>query len=120
MSREIRPTSDVACCLIGGHGAAALAMSQRIFDAAILRPEQVTISVNGAPVAAMPGESVASALLAAGFTTFRYSPRGATPRGPFCLMGVCQECMVTIEGRRAVACQESVRAGMIVDLDLPQ
>lgn len=95
-------------------------MPQRILDATILRPDQVTISVNGAPVAAMPGESIATALLAAGFTTFRNSPRSGTPRAPFCLMGVCQECVVAIDGRRAVACQESVRAGMIVELDLPR
>ena len=95
-------------------------MPQRIFDTTILRPEQVTISVNGTPVAAAPGETVATALLAAGFTTFRDSPRIGTPRGPFCLMGVCQECVVTIDGRRAVACQESVHAGMTIELDLPQ
>lgn len=120
MSREILSALSVACCPFGGHGAAALTMPHRILDATILRPEQVTIAVNGAPVAATPGESVATALLAAGMTVWRRSPRARTPRGAFCLMGVCQECIVRIDGRRAVACQESVRAGLIIELDWPQ
>ncbi len=120
MSREILQAGEIAVCTSRGHGADASAMPQRIFDAAILRPEQVTITVNGAPVAAMPGESVATALLAAGFTMFRRSPRAGTPRGPFCLMGVCQECVIAIDGRSAVACQELVRAGMDVGLEPPR
>jgi predicted molibdopterin-dependent oxidoreductase YjgC len=91
-------------------------MRLRIRDAAVQRPEQVTITVDGAPIAAWPGEMLASALLAASIRVFRRSPRAGTPRAPFCLMGACQECLVTCDGARVVACQEPVRAGMRVSL----
>lgn len=81
----------------------------------VARPEPVTISVDGRAIAAHPGESVATALLAAGLTTFRYSPRGGFPRAVFCMMGSCQECVVRIDGRRAPACQTPVAAGMAVE-----
>lgn len=81
----------------------------------VRRPEPVEIEVDGAPVAAYEGESVAAALLAAGVNVFRRTARGA-PRGPFCNMGVCFECLVTIDGvRRERACRSVVRAGMRVE-----
>lgn len=95
-------------------------MTARISDNRIERPTPTTILVDGAAVAAIPGESVAAALLAAGIIVFRHSPRDGTPRGPFCFMGVCQECVVTIDGRPAVACQQIVRDGMSVTLARPR
>lgn len=55
------------------------------------------LTVNDEQVSAAEGESVAAALLASGRWTFRRDEAGA-PRGPFCLMGVCQECLVEIDG----------------------
>ncbi len=72
----------------------------------------VVIDVDGAQVIAYEGETVAVALLAAGVRELRDSPGAGTPRGVFCLMGVCQECLLRIDGRRALACQEAVREGM--------
>jgi predicted molibdopterin-dependent oxidoreductase YjgC len=73
-----------------------------------------TILVDGAPVAARPGESVAAALLAAGVTGFRRTARGE-PRAPFCVMGACFECAVEIDGQPLVrACLAPVREGMAV------
>ena len=92
-------------------------MPRRILDAAIQAPEQVTILVDGVAVAAGAGESLAAALLVAGISTLRRSPRAGTPRGAFCLMGICQECLVRVDGRLALACQEPVRAGMTVARD---
>ena len=92
-------------------------MPRRILDDAIQAPEQVTILVDGVAVSAGPGESLAAALLVAGISTLRRSPRAATPRGAFCFMGTCQECLVRVDGRPALACQEPVRAGMIVARD---
>lgn len=68
--------------------------------------------VNDQPVAAVEGDTVAAALLAAGRWTFRRDQDGAA-RGPFCLMGVCQECLVEVDGvpnRRA--CLLPVAHGM--------
>jgi predicted molibdopterin-dependent oxidoreductase YjgC len=80
----------------------------------VKRPTPVTITVDGRPISAFAGESLAAALFAAGIRTLRRSPRAATPRGMFCLMGVCQECLVRLDGRRVTACEEPVREGMAI------
>jgi glycine/D-amino acid oxidase-like deaminating enzyme len=49
-------------------------------------------------IEALEGETIAAALSAAGITTFRHTPSGA-PRGLFCGMGACFDCVVTINGR---------------------
>lgn len=75
------------------------------------------LTVNDRPIAAAEGDTVAAALLASGRWTFRRD-RGGAPRGPFCLMGVCQECLVEIDGvpnRRA--CLLPVAQGMRVNCE---
>jgi NADPH-dependent 2,4-dienoyl-CoA reductase/sulfur reductase-like enzyme len=64
-------------------------------------------------IAASPGETVAAALLAAGETTFRRTREDA-PRGPFCGMGVCFDCLVTIDGETARACLVPAKPGAVV------
>jgi len=84
------------------------------FRAAHGKALSLRVVVNGQPVAAAEGDTVAAALLASGRSTFRRDQAGA-PRGPFCLMGVCQECLVEIDGvpnRRA--CLVPVAHGMRV------
>lgn len=78
------------------------------------QPTPVTIMVDGRPISAFAGESLAAALFAVGIRTLRRSPRAATPRGMFCLMGACQECLVWLDGRRVTACEEPVREGMAI------
>ncbi|MBI1777842.1 MAG: (2Fe-2S)-binding protein [Proteobacteria bacterium] len=90
-------------------------MSLRI-EGASRRSSPVTITVDGQPVAAFAGESVAAALLAAGIYRLRSSPLAASPRGMFCWIGICQECVVAIEGRTVPACQEPVREGLEIVL----
>lgn len=76
--------------------------------------------VDGLPVAALAGQTVAAALLAAGLRVFRYSAAGA-PRGLFCGMGVCFECLVTIDGLTGQrACITPARPGMRVRLGKPE
>jgi predicted molibdopterin-dependent oxidoreductase YjgC len=72
----------------------------------------VTLVVDGEPVQARAGQSVAAALLASGRRVLRSSPRLRRPRGIFCAMGVCQECVVIIDGRLRTSCTTLVRAGM--------
>lgn len=72
-----------------------------------------TITVDGSPLAAAEGESLAVALLQAGRMRFRDSCSGLG-RGPVCGMGTCYECLVLVDGRRVRACLEPVRAGMVV------
>jgi D-hydroxyproline dehydrogenase subunit gamma len=77
----------------------------------------VQFSVNGVVVPARTGQSVAAALLAFGIRRLRRSPRAGTPRGAFCLMGVCQECLIEIDGRLEQACMARVLPGMAVTID---
>lgn len=81
------------------------------------RGAPVTLRVDGRAVPAFVGESVATALLAAGIRALRSSPAGA-PRGLFCGMGICQECVVEIDGAAMPACQVRVRDGLSVRLRL--
>lgn len=69
---------------------------------------------DGKPIDAFTGESVASALLAAGVASLRASPRGGLPRATFCWMGICQECTVVVDGVRRPACRTELRDGMVV------
>ncbi len=76
----------------------------------------LTIWWDGRELAARPGDSVAVALLAAGITTTRATPVSGAPRGPFCLMGACFECLAVVDGRaNAQTCMVGVREGMRVE-----
>lgn len=60
------------------------------------------------------GLTVAAALALSGDERTRTSCSG-TPRAAFCGMGICQECRMTIDGRRQLACQTLCRDGMRVE-----
>ena len=72
-----------------------------------------TLRVDGQPVAAVAGESLAVALLRAGHFRFRESCSGQA-RAPVCGMGTCYECQVRVNGTWVRACLEPVRAGLEV------
>jgi hypothetical protein len=79
-------------------------------------PGAVTILFEGAPVRARAGESVASALLAAGILDFRTTAVSGAPRGPFCMMGACFDCIAVVDGIGGVqTCLVPVREGMRVE-----
>lgn len=81
---------------------------------AIERGRPVTLVVDGQPLAAHAGESVAAALLAAGDPHTRTTVAG-DPRGAFCGMGVCFECVAVIDGvPNTRTCMTFVRDGMDV------
>jgi predicted molibdopterin-dependent oxidoreductase YjgC len=76
----------------------------------------ITISFDGRAIAAWPGDSVAAALLAAGITVTRRTPVGAAPRGPYCMMGACFDCLAVVDGRPNVqTCMTDVRDGMRIE-----
>ena len=68
---------------------------------AIQRGQPVHITVDGKPVEAYQGETVAAAMLAAGIHTFYKSRKLQQPRSLYCGMGICYECLVTINGVHA-------------------
>lgn len=75
--------------------------------------EEITVSIDGAPATARAGDSVAAALLAAGHLQCRTTPVSDAPRAPYCLMGVCFECLVEIDGiGNRQACMVRVAPGM--------
>ena len=76
-----------------------------------------TIDVDGEAVPASNGQTVAAALLASGRQVFRRTATGA-PRGVFCGMGVCFDCLVTVNGQSDLrACITPARPGMRVRLE---
>jgi len=77
----------------------------------------IEISVNGQGVQAREGETLAAALLNAGVVPFRRTPVSGKPRAPLCLMGVCFDCLVEVDGAQNVqSCMVQVHAGMQVRL----
>lgn len=75
----------------------------------------VTVSIDGRAVEAQAGDSVAAALLAAGVSTFRRTAKSGAARGAYCGMGVCFECLVTVDGiPNQQACLIPVAAGMAI------
>jgi predicted molibdopterin-dependent oxidoreductase YjgC len=80
------------------------------------RDARITLVVDGEPLGAHEGESVAAALLAAGRRSFRHTDRDEEPRGYYCGMGVCHDCLVTVDGLAYVrACMTLARDGMRVE-----
>jgi hypothetical protein len=76
----------------------------------------LTITWNGRDIPARPGDSIATALLAAGITATRTTAISATPRGPYCMMGACFECLAQVDGiPNTQACMTPVRDGMRVE-----
>jgi len=89
-------------------------MSLRV-DQAVRRGPAVRFMVDGHAVEAFEGESVAAALFAAGTHALRQSPRDGTPRGLFCMMGSCQECLVWVGARKLPSCQVAVVAALEIE-----
>jgi hypothetical protein len=70
---------------------------------------------DGEPVRAYPGETVGAALTAAGIMAFRSTRQNARPRGIFCGIGICFDCLVVVDGRPNVrACVTLAAPGMQV------
>ena len=75
----------------------------------------VSIRFEGETLRVPVGISVAAALLSTSRGAFRTSIVKATPRAPYCMMGVCFECLVEIDGIPArQGCMTLVRDGMII------
>ena len=85
-----------------------LGKDTRVFNAQIY--------VNGKPIPAIEGEPIAAALLASGITQFSKTPKYGTPRGLFCAIGRCTDCIMTVDGKPNIrTCVTPVRDGMIVE-----
>ena len=67
-------------------------------------------------IPAEPGQSVGAALIAAGYRSWRTTRHAGAPRGIFCGIGVCFDCLVTVNGRPSQrACLTEARQGDLVE-----
>ncbi|UXY18391.1 (2Fe-2S)-binding protein [Streptomyces cynarae] len=74
-----------------------------------------TVTFDGREIEALPGQTVAAALWAAGITSWRTTRREGRPRGVFCGIGVCFDCLVTVDDRpNQRACLVPVRPGDVI------
>ena len=78
--------------------------------------EPVTLTVDGERIPARRGQTIAAALLADGRRIFRRTRNGGKPRGLYCGMGMCFDCIVNVDGRTERACMKKVEDGMQVTL----
>ena len=91
-------------------------MFRRLPDAAAAAAPEVPFTLDGEAASGRVGDTVASALLALGRRCFRRTAVSGAERGPWCLMGVCHDCLVTVDGAgNAQACLVPLRAGMAVE-----
>ncbi len=76
---------------------------------------RIALTLEGARIEAQQGDTLLTALLAAGAGYLRESEFEDGPRAGFCLMGACQDCWVTVVGRgRVRACATLAEPGMEV------
>lgn len=77
---------------------------------------EVRLTIDGREVRARAGDTVAAALIAAGLRQSRTTPVSGAPRGPYCMMGVCFECLVTVDGvGNRQGCLVPVAEGMKIE-----
>lgn len=93
-------------------------LAQRI-QSGVRRGPQFYIEVDGEQVVAYPGETIATVLLASGRHVFRSAQVSGAPRGMYCGMGLCYDCMVTLNGIENVrACRTEAHPGDKVEREL--
>jgi len=76
---------------------------------------RLSFRFDGEVVEAWEGETIAAALYARGVRALRRSRSAAEPRGIYCNMGICYECLVRIDGREERSCMTVVRDGLNVE-----
>lgn len=78
--------------------------------------EMIEITVDGQPLNARSGEPIAAALIANGIDICRAMPESGESRGPFCAVGRCTDCLMTVDGTLNVrTCMTPVVQGMRVE-----
>ncbi|MBN1315219.1 MAG: (2Fe-2S)-binding protein [Anaerolineales bacterium] len=84
----------------------------------IQRGAPFEIKVDGKPITAYHGETIATALMAAGIIAFHKNRPGHAPSRLYCGMGVCMQCLVTVDGTHSCqACKTLAKPGMKVEIE---
>ena len=77
--------------------------------------EMVNITVDGVPMKVRAGQMIAAALLAEGICINRYTLKRHEPRGVFCGIGQCTDCVMVVNGQPNVrTCVTKVEEGMVI------
>lgn len=95
----------------------------RIIEHPVLGPledsEMVTIIVDGEAIQARRGEMIAAALIATGKPYFRKTVKTHEPRGIYCGIGRCTDCVMTVNGIPNVrTCVTEVAEGMVIETQM--
>ncbi len=78
--------------------------------------DPVTVNIDGRDVEVDRHDTVAAAALLHGLKHTRTTPVSNSPRAPFCLMGVCYDCLMVIDGQaNQRACLTKVKPGMKIE-----
>lgn len=87
------------------------------YDTVSAAPEPAfAITVDGGEIPAVPGQTLGAAMVAAGMRSWRTTRHGGRPRGLFCGIGVCFDCLVAVNGTPSVrACLAEARPGDAVE-----
>ena len=90
--------------------------TERRVGEGVTRGAPFVLTVDGETIDAYPGETVATALLAAGRRIARRTAHRGAPRGVFCAIVVCHDCRMIVDGEANVrTCLVPARAGMVVE-----
>lgn len=77
---------------------------------------RLSFTFDGRPLTGRAGDTVAVSLLANGIVACRETPVSDAPRAPYCLMGVCFDCLVVIDGvGNRQGCLVPLRDGMRIE-----
>jgi hypothetical protein len=91
-------------------------MLRRLFEN---EGQRVRVCIDGKPITARAGDSVAAAMLSCGRLYCRTTPISGQRRAPYCMMGVCFECLVRIDGvDNRQGCLIEVSEGMHIETQL--
>jgi len=80
--------------------------------------DDITVVVDGTPVEAIAGETVAGILLRTFPHTARIATVGGGPRAPYCLAGACFDCVALVDGHAAQTCLVGAQDGMHIQRQL--
>ena len=81
--------------------------------------EEVTVILDGVPIKVEKGQMIAAALLEKGIRVNRYTRKNHAPRGIFCGIGQCTDCVMIVNGQRNVrTCITPVEEGMVIETQI--
>ena len=94
--------------------------NMRIFKHPILgdfkEHKKVSIFIDGEKIEAFEGEPIAAALIASGKKVFHRTIKRNEPRGYYCAIGVCSDCIMVVDGQPNIrTCVTPVEDGMRVE-----